>query len=265
MTHSGVSRHVQTVEHWCGEALFIRNGPQLILTEAGHALLARLAEPLEQLHQALQAPKRVASATPLHLRTLPSIASTWLLPQLPSFTRDYPQVALSLHVAYDMTELPPHLPCIALRYGVFNHEGLETIALGDEQMVPAASATWFRKHGRDPSRWPANQMLRHLQTPWPTRLVKGEQRQRLPIAEGIEMNDALLLLHAAAVGLGIVWARSRMLQPFVDRDELVALNSWAQASDRKYWLAYRAELAEHRAIRAFSQWAKISLARNEVK
>jgi LysR family transcriptional regulator, glycine cleavage system transcriptional activator len=266
MTHSGVSRHVQTVEHWCEEALFTRNGPQLALTEAGHALLARLADPLEQLHQALQAPKRTTSVLPLHIRTLPSIASTWLLPKLASFTMSHPSIALSLHVGYEMTDLPPHLPCIALRYGVFNHEGLETIALGNERMVPAAWAAWLRRHGRDPARWPANQMLRHLQTPWPTRLLKGkDQRVRLPVAEGIEMNDALLLLQAAATGLGVVWARARMLQSFIDRGELVALDAWSQASDRQYWLAYRAELADHQAIHAFCQWAQINLATSEAK
>jgi LysR family transcriptional regulator, glycine cleavage system transcriptional activator len=257
MTHSGMSRHIQAVEHWCGVALFSRNGPRVKLTDAGHALHARLADPLNRLQQAMLAPAQTPSASPLHLLTLPSFAATWLLPRLPSFAKRHPEVTLSIHTSYEIASLPPEVPSIALRYGVFNRDGLHADMLFSDRMLPVATAKWFKTFGRDPIQWHGNQMLRHSQTPWPARLPSAIKRQTiaLPVAEGIEMNDALLVLQAAEVGLGVMWARERLAVDSMAQRKLVALDQFAVVSDRSYWLACRSELAEHRAIVAFRRWA----------
>jgi LysR family transcriptional regulator, glycine cleavage system transcriptional activator len=257
MTHSGVSRHVQTVEHWCGVQLFKRNGPQIELTDAGRALQARLAEPLHLLHQAMQVPSDTPSSSPLHLLTLPSFAATWLVPRLPSFVKQHPGISLSLHTSYEFVSLPPSVPCVALRFGIFNRDGLHAEMLFPDRMIPVATARWLKTHGCDPRNWPAGQMLRHTQTPWPARLPSpGNARSMaLPIADGIEMNDALILLQAAEIGLGVMWARERLAFDSIATGQLVALADFGVMSERSYWLAYRAELAEHHAVIAFRRWA----------
>jgi LysR family transcriptional regulator, glycine cleavage system transcriptional activator len=257
MTHSGVSRHVQAVEHWCGVALFARNGPQIMLTDAGRALQARLAGPLHLLHEAMNAPSQTPSASPLHLLTLPSFAATWLLPRLPDFVAAHAEISLSLHTSYEIVSLPPNVPCVALRFGVFNRDGLHTDMLFSDRMLPVATPRWFKIYGRDPQRWPASQMLRHTQSPWPARLPSPGKRRSvtLPIAEGVEMNDALTVLQAAEIGLGVMWARERLAANLIAKRRLVALDDFGVASDRSYWLACRVELTEQRAVVAFRQWA----------
>src|SRR4051812_12209259 len=76
LTPSAISRHIQTLEHWCGHALFTRNGPQVTLTRDGEALRQRLGEPMQALYDALLPATDTARETPLSLFTLPSIAES---------------------------------------------------------------------------------------------------------------------------------------------------------------------------------------------
>jgi LysR family transcriptional regulator, glycine cleavage system transcriptional activator len=257
MTHSGVSRHVQTLENWCKAKLFTRHGPRISLTDAGRALHQRLTEPLQQLHQALQVPAHAPSAQPLHILTLPSLATTWLMPRLGDFVKHYPQIAVSLYTSYEIQSMPPQVPCVALRYGVFSRDGLAAHKLFDETMLPAASPMWLRRFGRNPQKWPATQMLRHSQSPWPTRLPSRENAKGVvpPLAEGLEMNDALMLLQAAQAHLGVSWTRARLAESrFADRT-LIALTECSVRSERSYWIAYRSELADHPSVSSFRHWA----------
>jgi LysR family transcriptional regulator, glycine cleavage system transcriptional activator len=267
MTHGGISRHVQALEHWCGAPLFIRNGPHIRLSEAGRTLRERLSKPLLDLHNALTDSTR-ETVSPLHLLTLPSIASTWLLPRLSQFIALYPNIVLTIHTGHDISSIPPTVPCIALRYGVFSRDGLSADLMFTDRMMAVASPKWHKQFGKDPLRWPPRQMLRHTQTPWPVKVrvstsATGSdtkvtpQRTRniaLPRAEGIEMNDALLLLQAAESGLGVAWVRQRMVASRLAKNLLVEFPDLTQDSDRAYWLAYRTELIDHPSITAFRQW-----------
>jgi LysR family transcriptional regulator, glycine cleavage system transcriptional activator len=267
MTHGGISRHVQALEHWCGAPLFIRNGPHIKLSEAGRTLRERLSKPLLDLHNALT-DSTCDAVSPLHLLTLPSIASTWLLPRLNRFIALHPNIVLTIHTGHELSSLPPSVPCVALRYGVFSRDGLSVDLMFTDRMMAVASPKWHKQFGKDPSHWPPRQMLRHTQTPWPVKVrvstsAKGSdtkltsQRSRnsiLPRAEGIEMNDALLLLQAAELGLGVAWVRERTVVSRLEKNRLVEFPDLTQASDRAYWLAYRNELIDHPSITAFRQW-----------
>ncbi|MBW8882203.1 MAG: LysR family transcriptional regulator, partial [Asticcacaulis sp.] len=199
LTAGAISRHIQALEHWRGEPLFSRNGPHVALTEAGRALRHSLTEPLQALHDALAAPGGPAAAQSLHVFTLPSIAVSLLLPNLEAFRARHPHIRLSLLTRYEMMSLPPVLPVVAVRYGVFDATGLTCHRAPEEAHFAAATPAWLSRYGSDPGAWPAGEMLRHSGTPWPQRLG----RTKLPAAEGIEFNDAALALFGGGVALGL--------------------------------------------------------------
>ncbi len=260
MTHSGVSRHVQTLEHWCGQVLFDRNGPKIALNEAGRALFQRVSDPLEQLYQALQTPRRRSDLIPLHVLVLPSLASSWLMPRLPGFIAQHPNIAVSLHAGYDIASIPPFGTTVALRYGTFTRDGLVSERLFDERMLPVASPSWLAAFGNDPARWPGRMLLRHAQVAWPQRLrntVTGRST-RLAVASGVEINDAMLLLQAVSQNMGVVWARERLAHAVIAQTpgqaSIALMREWSEHSERAYWLAHRAELSENEAVRVFKAW-----------
>ncbi|MFC4159446.1 LysR substrate-binding domain-containing protein [Chitinimonas lacunae] len=255
LSHSAISRHIQTLEHWCDAPLFAREGPRIALTPAGHALAQRLADPLHSLYQALCSPQEVLAVQPLKVFTLSSIAGSWLLPRLAAFQQRHPAVELSIETGHEMINLPPHQPTVALRYGTFSRAGLATDLLFSERFSVAATPAWFEQYGTQPEHWPAPQMLRHQSTPWPSHAPgPGRQRPALPLASGIEFNDMMLLIEAATQGLGVGWMRTGLAQSYFRSGQLRRLEGFSADNDKFYWLAYRSELASHPTIAAFRDW-----------
>lgn len=98
MTQSSVSQAIAVLEADVGEALFVREGRQVGLTEAGQVLLERsgvvLAE-LERSREALLGLREVTSGT-LSLGTSDTLA-TWVLPPVfAAFRAQFPGVDLKL-------------------------------------------------------------------------------------------------------------------------------------------------------------------------
>ncbi len=255
LTPGAISRHIQALEHWCGDKLFTRNGPQVSLTEAGKAMQQRLGDPLQALYDALQTPGENKVAQSLYVFTLPSIAISWLLPELDDFQRLYPRVRLSLLTGYAMTSLPPAMPAVGFRFGHFDQTGLTSHRSGAEWMIAVATPAWLAMNGDSPEAWPATQMLRHTDSPWPARIAG----RKLPRAEGLECNDAALVLKAAQQGLGVAWVRQKLAEQALKAGDLVTVPSITLESDRFYWLTYRSELGNHPAITVFRDWLLLRL------
>ena len=258
LTAGAISRHIQTLEHWCGEALFVRNGPRVALTEAGKGLQARLGGSLQSLHDALAGSGEDAGQ--LYIFTLPSIATSWLLPAIAGFQARHPRIQLSILTNYAMASLPPALPALAIRFGHFDTSGLIVHRSAPERHVAVATAAWQAAHP-DPVHWPSGQMLRHTGSAWPEKVGPekvgpdklGPDKMgalKLPQPQGIEFNDSGLALAAARHGLGVAWVRERM----VTDSGLVRFDKVSEDSDRLYWLTYRRDLASHPAIAAFRDW-----------
>jgi LysR family transcriptional regulator, glycine cleavage system transcriptional activator len=253
LTPGAISRHIQALEHWCGETLFQRNGPHVSLTEAGTGLQQRLNEPLQSLYWALSAPVQSVEHT-LYVFTLPSIAISLLLPHLAEFQARHPNIRLSILTHYAITSLPPSLPAVAFRFGEFDHAGLISFPSKEERMVAVASAQWLDRCGADPDKWLGQAMLRHTDSPWPAKIGTGRGALKLPEAQGVEFNDAALLLHAAKLGLGVIWTREKLAAQAVADNTLVQVQDVEMMSGKFYWLTSRKEISDHPAITAFREW-----------
>lgn len=264
LTHSAISRNVQAVEHWCAQTLFERVGPKVVLSEAGHRLRQRLSAPLQAMHLALDLEALPVEQLRLKVLLLSSIASTWLMPRLPAFARDCPQITLSLETGYDMVSLPPLQPMVAIRFGHFPRLGLHCQRLWFDRMVAVAAPDWAARYGDRPADWPATQLLRHTHEPWPQRLAplrdgSSGSAGKLALADGFEFNDAMLLVHAAILGCGAAWVRSSLVSGLVAEGRLQALAQSEQLSDKSAWLVSREDTADLPAVREFCKWAMAQL------
>lgn len=165
VTHGAVSRQIRSLEDQLEAALFSRNGPSIALTDAGRQLLTRLSMPLHQLHHAVFNPITIPGSVKFTLYTLPSIAATWLLPNLSQVRELWPDMQLSIVTDYALYSLPPNELAAVCRYGYFKRDGLHCVRLAHEQLVFAATEDWFTRFGEEPSAWPAEQCLTHHDQP----------------------------------------------------------------------------------------------------
>ena len=95
LTQSAVSKQVQELERWTGVALFERVRKRLSLTPAGLRYEAAVRPILGQLEAAtLELITSGDGGGALHISTLPTFGAKWLIPRLPDFQREHPQIAL---------------------------------------------------------------------------------------------------------------------------------------------------------------------------
>src|SRR5512136_2856791 len=94
VTQSAISHQIKTLEEQIGRPLFRRVNRALELTETGTELSLAIDEALTLIGSATQraaGPSRTLSVT-----TTVAMASTWLVPRLPRFAEQHPEVDLRL-------------------------------------------------------------------------------------------------------------------------------------------------------------------------
>ena len=91
-----ISRHVANLEDYFGVALFERNHNEIALTRTGQLYHARIRAALDVIEDASRQMEEGTSTRQVHVSTLPTFASRWLIPRLPKFVALHPTVELQL-------------------------------------------------------------------------------------------------------------------------------------------------------------------------
>lgn len=100
VTHSAISRQVKALQATLGVRLFDGPRHRLTLTPTGQELAARLTEAFDVVASAVTRARGVGMD--LHVAVNASLSVKWLIPRLPDFVRDHPEIGLHL------SELAPH-------------------------------------------------------------------------------------------------------------------------------------------------------------
>jgi LysR family glycine cleavage system transcriptional activator len=252
LTQSAVSRQIKQLEDWCERSLFSRHGPRVELTNAGQDLLSRLTAPLNALHAAVYSDSETEHQA-LHISTLASIASNLLLPSLDQFRQQYPDIHLSIQADYALASFPPQLAMVAIRYTSRADPNLQSHLLAGDKLVVVGTPAVVKRLGKNPSKWPAQQLLRHTNMDWSAWTSSQDLRSPL-FVEGLEFNDALLLLDAAIRGMGIGLCRLSVAWKSLQNGELVLASDHICASPASYYLVYRPDCRDIPAVQDFTNW-----------
>jgi LysR family transcriptional regulator, glycine cleavage system transcriptional activator len=100
VTHGAVSRQIRLLEDWLGSRLFLRTSRNAVPTQMGLDLLSAAGPVLDRLAAVSQRLRNRAPATgTLRVSALPTFAMRWLIPRLPEFQRDHPNLELRIVTA----------------------------------------------------------------------------------------------------------------------------------------------------------------------
>jgi LysR family glycine cleavage system transcriptional activator len=247
LTPGAISRQIRQLENWSGQTLFERAGNTMRLTAEGRDMHARLGGPLAALHEAVY-PGPDQSRTTLQIATLGSITRAWLLPRLADFMARAPQARLMVQTDYALVRPPPRVALVALRHSL---PSAGDDVLFTDRLLAVASPAVARRWGRDPARWPAEQLLRHA-TDDPPLWLASAGVNTLP--EGPAFNDAGLTLDAAAAGLGIVVTRLSLALPWLHSKQLVQAHPLVVPSPRANLCVVREDSAALPVVLQFVAW-----------
>lgn len=100
LTQSAVSRSIGALEQRLGVRLFRRERQRIVLSDAGRAMVRDAREILDRLDASARMVMAFGGGSEvLRLAVLPTFATTWLIPRLPGFSRQYPQISIDISQA----------------------------------------------------------------------------------------------------------------------------------------------------------------------
>src|SRR5512134_1192880 len=147
LTVSALSHRLRQLEDRLGQPLLVRGPRGVTPTPAGARLFAQVAPALETIAQAVRG-VRGRSRDGLTLSLLPSMASAWLIPRLPSLLARHPQIGVNLLSTWELVDFAREDVDCALRFGPGHWPGVTAEPLFDEFLSPVASPTLIKRIGR---------------------------------------------------------------------------------------------------------------------
>lgn len=269
MTQSAVSKAVRELEAGLGLKLFRRVGRGVRLTTIGQSYAADTSLDLQHLETSrLKAISAGQSKRLLRIATLPSFANSWLIPKLPKFLIQHPDIELDFATRlepFDFDESPFDL---AFHYGIQNWPGCQMVALFSEEMIPVCAPALFQDYELSNPNAIVGAPLLHLTSrpeAWSDWLdFAGIQGSPQPT--GMRFDQFSMLINAATSGIGIALVPMHMVAHELGTGLLTRLPGGALATDKAYHIVHPPGETSIPA-KQFIRWLQINAAqmRNQME
>ncbi len=260
VTQSAMSRQIRALEDDLGVALFERRHRALVLTPEGQRLFAACAGVLAQLRGVVAGLRAPARREVLAVTTTPGLASLWLIPRLPRFTREHPGVDVRLDASFERRNLVAEGFDLAIRYGRAGSG--EGVPLFGETAQPVCSPALLAQG--PPLREPADlaqHTLLQVQVPAET----GMPLEWAPWLQAVGLPDlqpaARLTFSgygeavaAALAGQGVAMGRRPLLDQLLESGQLVTPFADRTAIPREYSVVVPGGHHARPAVRALERW-----------
>ncbi len=258
MTQSGVSHHVRALENHLGASLFARIGSSIELSDAGRQYFETVQEAVATIELSTRqfSRRRIGSGRLLVRTSLPTLATTFLIPMLPDF-RASPAVSVEV-----VTSLSP--PAFDDVYDVLLTRDL---ALGDEEhwllateeLACVAAPVLHREFSAKPmDGWP---FLATRSRPDVLPVWLNQQTMRQAIAApGVRViatfEHYFLALPAAISGMGYLVIPRLLAMESLRQGHLMEAVTPAVRGSGSYKAYINPRTTEPEAAKAFCRWLK---------
>ncbi len=201
VTPGAIRHQIRLLEEQVGQRLVHRGRRDLVLTPAGRALQARVAEAFRGLSEAFRDQPPGQARGELRVACAPALMALRLVKVLLNFSATYPLVTVRL----ETIEAAGKDTDVILSFGERPISGTRRAMLRNEAYFPVCSPSLF--YGEDPIQ-EARDLERHVflhsvdGEDW-NRVLRALGRQDLAPRQEIFMPNAHLTLRAAREGLGI--------------------------------------------------------------
>lgn len=260
-TQSAMSRRIKALEDDLGVALFRRRHRALVLTDEGQRLFETCTGLLAELRTTIARIRQPRQRDVLALTTTPGLASLWLIPRLPEFTRGHPGIDVRIDASFHRRDLRGEGIDLAIRYAPAG--SIEGTHLFGEMVQPVCSPAFLRE-STHPLRSPDDlrhcsllQMMLPPDTGMPTDWdpwLKAVGLQDLQPATILSFNNYDEVIVAAVAGQGVALGRTPLIDRLLEEKKLVAPFEGLLASPRAYFLVTDSAARTKPAVRALENW-----------
>lgn len=237
---SAISHQIKILEEYLGCKLFLRKNRSLELTEQGLFLFNRLQRPFYEINQALIELRMPHGTSRINLSLRPFVSSMWFTKQLGDLWSKHPGIEINLIHNLQAPDFFRDNINFAIVWGqVGDWPHLHTLHLIPGNLTPVCTHAYLEEHGPITTPLELNQhVLIHEEnhTAWQQWFAKATGTQ-MEAKKGFHIDDTNVRMNAVLNGQGIMLGCPALLQPLIDKHEMVTLFD-VGLSEYAYYLAY---------------------------
>ena len=258
VTQGAVSQQIANLEKIMGMQLFEREARSLNLTRQGRRLYLGIKPSLERIDAELDAVLTHKTEDVLRLTTLDSFGAQWLIPRIPAFEAQHPEITLHIDTSLRLVDLAADGIDLGIRYGGGEWPGLRAERVLSHRLFPIAGAAYAA--GLNLSAGPASlaQLPLYydleLPTEWPRWFHQiGLSGHDIQLARGF--SDTLVMLSALRNGLeGVALIGDHLTQTELSTGVLVRLFDDYIEADGDHYLIYPQDVPLSTSAATFRDW-----------
>lgn len=257
ITQAAVSQQIRQLEDWLGFQLFDRTHRQIQLNSTGKELLPFVQHGFEQLAEGLQRISGVPAPNVLRLSVLPSFASAWLLPRVPEFQDEHPDINLQIDMDRSQAFNTRSGNDLGIRYGVADYPGMHTAWLSYDSVLLVCHPLLYQDDTQDVWTWLKQQYLLAGQDPmdyrWDDFLADNGQ-DPAQFRRRLHVSDTWALTEMALAGQGVALVRRSICSDALEKGQLIRPLDMVHESDYGYLLVAPEHHFRWPKVQAFHAW-----------
>jgi LysR family transcriptional regulator, glycine cleavage system transcriptional activator len=255
LTPGAVSQRIRQLEEVAGYRVFERSRTGVELSPAGAELFAALAEPFSAI-EAIDRDLEVRPSRRVVVTTMPSFATTWLVPRLKKFSEVNADIEVVVEANKQTVDLRQEPVDLAIRHGLGKYPGLEASWLIAPELLVVASPELL-KNG-PPLHKPADCLSYPLlhrsdRRDWALWFeahgVRASQSKKGPA-----FSDDHLIVQAAVAGQGLALVRDIYAKDNLHLRKLISVLSGSWPVQFSYYIVGTSQALQKPAVRRFRDW-----------
>ncbi|QCY14748.1 LysR substrate-binding domain-containing protein [Pseudomonas sp. MPC6] len=259
VTQGAVSRMVQALELELGIQLFNRNGRFITLTQAGQTYYQEVSLALQRISDATRKIRQEEAGQALQLVVNSGFAIRWLMPRLPAFQQQYPNIEVHILGGETDTANTTDNAQLIIRYGngVWPGMNADALPVGTLMGVICSPQLKASRELNRPADLLQGPLLTHTATArsgfWGDYFASfGLPQPQLDLAP--RFYQLLLLAEAAMGGLGFALVPLFLFQPELESGRLVKAIPHTFTSTRGYYATYPPGADHDLKVNVFKRW-----------
>jgi len=260
VTQGAISRAVARLESHMGQPLLVRSPNRLTPTPAGARLLEGTAPALDTIERIVRDLRKPLTNNVLHLSVVPTLASVWLIPRLPDFSKRHPEIQLSfvpyrrdedfsggkLHAAI-LSGIPGDHPGWRTDYII----GREVVVICHPDRLKArrAAGLW-----QTPAELLNEPLIAHANAPNNWRHWFAAVGVQAGEVNGPHMDQVSIIVRAVMADMGIAVLQRCLVQEEIDSGRVAVPFDVPVSLQHGYLLCSPLHYADHPALEVFRRW-----------
>lgn len=270
VTPEAVGQLVRTLEAYIDIQLFHRNrgGKRLAVTQDALAVLPSLSEAIRNLMGITDKLKNLSRTGVLTLSSPPSVAAKWLVPLLPAFLSEEPNVDVRLDMTDRVLDLSAGEADVVIRYGEGDWPELNVIELAsDEKLFPVCCPDFLKAHpeivelpGLLKQTLIRDVTMSNPRYPGWREWLHQAGHVEFDSAHFLEVNASLAAIEMAKLCQGVALVREHLVRSEIA--DGVLINLYPDCVVSTHWNYYILTIKKPKEqVVAFAQWLKENLSR----